>query len=304
LDIAGMASPIAPAATLLLLRDRGTQLEVLMLRREAALRFMGGMWVFPGGRVDVSDCTPAAAAQVAESPATEPRLRALDGSPLADALALGLRIAACRETYEEAGILLVRQRDGRGPDRRQLDALQAERERVVRTPGTFTQLLADAGLLLDIGRLVSWGHWITPSQERIRFDTRFFAAGTPEGQSASADGQESTELEWLTPQDACRAAARGEMQLAPPTLLTLEDLDEAYARHGSVDALLNAERGRATPPVLPRIRTEGATMHVLMPWDPAYAETQGEGPAPAAAYPPHLTRRRSNLVFERGAPAR
>lgn len=94
------------------------------------------------------------------------------------------------------------------------------------------------------------------------------------------------------------------MQLAPPTLLTLEDLDEAFQRHGSVEALLAAERGRATPPVLPRIRMEGTTVHVLMPWDPAYAETQGEGLAPATDYPPHLTRRRSDLVFRRGAPRR
>lgn len=185
-------APIAPAATLLLLRGCGTRLEVLMLRREAALKFMGGMWVFPGGRVDPSDCTPTAAAQAAESPATEPGLRALDGSPLPDALALGLRIAACRETWEEAGILLARRRDGGSPDQRQLHALQAERERVT-TPGAFTQRLAAAGLLLDVGRLVSWAHWITPSHERRRFDTRFFTAGMPEGQSASTDGRESTE---------------------------------------------------------------------------------------------------------------
>src|SRR5262245_34108100 len=294
---------IAPAATLLLLRDRGTQLEVLMVRRGSALRFMGGMWVFPGGRVDTSDCTPAAAANVVGSSTAE-ALCALDGSPLPDALALGLRIAACRETYEETGILLAQQRDGGNPDRRLLAALEAERERVTRSPEAFPELLANAGLLLDVGRLVSWGHWITPSHERMRFDTRFFATAWPAGQSASAHGEESTELEWLTPQDACRAAARGEMQLAPPTLLTLEDLDEAYASRGSVEALLNAERGRATPPVLPRIRMEGTTIQVLMPWDPAYAQTPGDGPAPATVYPPHLTRRRSKLVFQRGAAAR
>jgi 8-oxo-dGTP pyrophosphatase MutT (NUDIX family) len=294
---------IAAAATLILLRDRGLRLEVLMMRRGSALRFMGGMWVFPGGRVDPSDCTPAAAGNVAESPTAE-RLCAVDGSPLPAALALGLRIAACRETYEEAGILLARQRDGGSPDPRQLAELQTERERVARSPVAFPQLLADAGLLLDVGGLVSWGHWITPSHERVRFDTRFFATAMPEGQSASADRRESTELEWLTPEDVCRAAARGEMQLAPPTLLTLEDLDEAYASHGSVATLLAAERGRPTPPVMPRTRSEGVTTYVLMPWDPAYAQAQGEGTGPATAYPPHLTRRRSNLVFQRAAPGR
>jgi 8-oxo-dGTP pyrophosphatase MutT (NUDIX family) len=249
-------------------------------------------------------CTPAAAAQATRASDTEPRLYALDGSPLPDALALGLRIAACRETYEEAGILLARRADGRSPERRQLRALRAERERRAHTPAAFTRLLADARLWLDVGRLVPWSHWITPSHETRRFDTRFFAAAAPKGQSGSVDRQESTELAWLTPQDACRASGRGDLQLAPPTLLTLEDLDEAHARHGSVAALLAAERNRPTPPVLPRVRVEGATMHVLMPWDPAYVQAPGQGTAPTTAFPPHLARRRSTLVFQRGTPGR
>ena len=67
------------------------------------------------------------------------------------------------------------------------------------------------------------------------------------------------------------------MLIAPPTLLTLEDIDEAHALHGGVSEMLAAERGRATPPVMPRVVMDGATTHVLMPWNPAYALAQGEG---------------------------
>ena len=84
-----------------------------MMRRGQALRFMGGMWVFPGGRVDPSDCTPAAAALVPADVEPAQGLCAIDGEPLPGSLALGLRVAACRETFEEAGLLLVRRRDGR-----------------------------------------------------------------------------------------------------------------------------------------------------------------------------------------------
>lgn len=299
------AQAITPAATLLLLRERAAEVEVLMMRRGQALRFMGGMWVFPGGRVDPSDCTPAAAALVpADVEPAQGRLCAIDGEPLPGSLALGLRVAACRETFEEAGLLLVRRRDGRPVAPGDLRPLHAERERVTRTPGGFTDLLAAAGLLLDVGQLVYWSHWITPSHEPRRFDTRFFARSMPPGQWASVDRRESTDLAWLTPRDACHAAERGEMQLAPPTLLTLEDLDEAHTHHGGVTAMLAAERGRATPPVMPRIRVESSTMHVLLPWDPAYAQAQGEGSTAPAGYPPHLTRRRSSLVIPREALSR
>jgi len=296
--------PIPPAATLLLLRERNSRVEVLMMRRQDALRFMGGMWVFPGGRVDPPDCEPAAAALVPDlSGQADAILCAPDGAPLTPDLALGLRVAACRETWEEAGVLLVRHRDGQAPAPRELRALVADRDRTMQTPGGFAQMVASAGLLLDLDRLVYWSHWITPSHESRRFDTHFFAVAMPEGQVASLDHRESTELAWLAPSDVCAAASSGTMLIAPPTQLTLEDLHEAHARHGGVAAMLAAERGRPTPAVMPRVTIDGATTHVLMPWNPEYAQAQGEGYISSAGYPPHLARRPSRLVFRRATPA-
>jgi 8-oxo-dGTP pyrophosphatase MutT (NUDIX family) len=299
-DTSAAARPIAPAATLLLLRERDSRIEILMMRRQEALRFMGGMWVFPGGRVDPPDCDPAAAALVAdEAPDRAPIMLAPDGTPLPPELVLGLRVAACRETYEEAGILLVRGRDGRPPSPQLMQTLAAAREGSTHVPGGFTDLVASAGLLLDIDQLVYWSHWITPSHESRRFDTHFFAVAMPEEQTARLDQRESTEVAWLAPRDVCTAAASGRMLIAPPTQLTLEDIAEAHALHGGVSAMLAAERGRPTPPVMPRLVMDGTTTHVLMPWNPGYADAPGEGCISHAGYPPHLTRRPSSLVFRR-----
>lgn len=271
-----------------------------MMRRQEALRFMGGMWVFPGGRVDPPDCGPVAAALVAaESAHRAPVMCAPDGTPLGPELVLGLRVAACRETYEEAGVLLVRRRDGRPPAGAELHALASAPDGVTHAPVGFLDLVASSGLLLDVDRLVYWSHWITPSHEPRRFDTHFFAVAMPEGQVASLDQRESTELAWLTPRDICAAAASRSMLIAPPTLLTLEDIDEAHALHGGVSAMLSAERGRSTPPVMPRVVMHGTTMHVLMPWHPEYAQAPGEGCISPTGYPTHLSRRRSSLVFRR-----
>jgi 8-oxo-dGTP pyrophosphatase MutT (NUDIX family) len=278
--------------------------EVLMMRRQDALRFMGGMWVFPGGRVDPPDCGPAAAALVPDVPGEDDAvLHAPDGAPLAPDLALGLRVAACRETWEEAGVLLVRRRNGQPPAPQELAALAAERDHTTQAPGGFAEMVASAGLVLDVDRLVHWSHWITPSHESRRFDTHFFAVAMPEGQVASLDKRESTELAWLAPGEVCAAASSGAMLIAPPTQLTLEDLHEAHARHGGVAAMLAAERGRPTPAVMPRVAIDGATTHVLMPWNPEYAQAQGEGYISPAGYPPHLTRRPSRLVFRRATAA-
>jgi 8-oxo-dGTP pyrophosphatase MutT (NUDIX family) len=295
-----LPSAVWAAATLLLLRDGSAGVEILMMRRERELRFMGGMWVFPGGRLDPSDCSPAATGLLAEADRRGAYpMRSLDGTELPYEVALGLRVAACRETYEEAGLLLVRHRDGHRPSPGHVYALQAERARVASLPGAFIELIASAGLLLEVDRLVYWSHWITPSLEPRRYDTRFFAAAVPDGQVASADLQESTELRWLAPHDALVAEARGEMGLAPPTVLTLEDIEESHRVHGGVAAMLAAERDRATPPVMPRIVRDGGATVSVMPWDPAYAAMPGEGCNPAEGYPPHLARRRGSVTFRR-----
>jgi 8-oxo-dGTP pyrophosphatase MutT (NUDIX family) len=267
---------------------------------------MGGMWVFPGGRVDVADASEAIRARVAPDAlgAWHGRLHTPQAEPLAEAAALALYVAACRETFEESGVLLARDREGAACSGERSARLQGHREAVASNAGAFVAMLEHEDLYLDLAPLAYWSHWITPSLEPKRFDTRFFAIAVPPDQAASADHCELTEHAWVRPARVHEAIERREIRVVPPTLLTLEDLAECHARHGSLAAMLDAERGRATPPVMPRIEVRTDEFRVVMPWDAGYADVPGEGCTPECGFPPHLTRRRSCISVARDREAR
>lgn len=289
------------AATVLLLREVEGELDVLMMRRGSGLSFMAGMWVFPGGRVDAADASSAVRARVAPDAlgTWHDRLHTTSGDPLPEEAALALYVAACRETFEESGVLLARDRSGAACGGERTARLQEFREAVAADAQRFVALLEREDLYLDLAPLVYWSHWITPSLEPKRFDTRFFAIAVPTDQAASADRSELTEHAWVRPARVHEALERREIRVVPPTLLTLEDLAESHARHGSLAAMLEAERGRPTPPVMPRIELKVDEFRVVMPWDAGYAVAPGEGCAPAGGFPPHLARRRSCVSVAR-----
>jgi len=274
---------------------------VLMMRRGTGLAFMAGMWVFPGGRVDASDASEAIRARVSPDAlgSWHGRLCTPLGAPLAEEAALALHVAACRETFEESGVLLVRDRTGAPCSGYRMARLQEHREAVASNAGAFVAMLEREDLYLDLAPLIYWSHWITPSVEPKRFDTRFFAIAVPPDQAASADRGELTEHAWVRPSRVHEAIERREIRVVPPTLLTLEDLAESHARHGSLATMLEAERDRATPPVMPRIEVRADEFRVVMPWDAGYAQVAGEGCAPAGGFPPHLARRRSCVSVAR-----
>jgi len=289
------------AATVLLLRESEGELEVLMMRRGTGLAFMGGMWVFPGGRVDACDTSEAIHTRIPHDArdAWQGGLRTPQGEPLTEEAALALYVAACRETFEESGVLLARDRAGAGCSGEHAARLQQYREQVASEAGAFIGLLEREDLYLDLAPLVYWSHWITPSLEPKRFDTRFFAIAVPPDQAASADRGELTEHAWVKPARVHEAIERREIRVVPPTLLTLEDLAESHARHGSLATMLEAERGRPTPPVMPRIEVRAEEFRVVMPWDACYAQVAGEGYAPDGGFPPHFTRRLSCVSVAR-----
>jgi glyoxylase-like metal-dependent hydrolase (beta-lactamase superfamily II)/8-oxo-dGTP pyrophosphatase MutT (NUDIX family) len=193
-----------PAATLVLLRDSTGGPEVLMLQRTQSAVFLGGAYVFPGGSLDTTDTDPRVVQRVKNLPGDNP--------PIA------YWIAAIRECFEEAGVLLACDAAGKliAPERAR--ALAAYRNR------PFIELLEENDLYVPAGELGYVGHWVTQPGRSRRFDTRFFVAAAPPGQEALHDAAETVHTLWITPADALERAARGEIELVYATKHTLSEL--------------------------------------------------------------------------------
>jgi 8-oxo-dGTP pyrophosphatase MutT (NUDIX family) len=253
-----MTVPLRDAATVIVLRGSGT-LEVLLLRRHAGSGFAASAWVFPGGVVDPADTRLHPACWEGADPIA---LAPLVGrSP---EVALGLCVAAVRETFEESGLLFARR-----PDGTRLDLGDPDIVALRRATARFHTALAETGLVLDLGALRPFSRWLTPESEPRRYDAIFFVARAPEDQVADHDRVETTESRWLTPADALAGHARGEFDLMFPTARTLE----ALADLGDLEAILaSVPPGTRLRPLLPHLEldAEGRVAAIIHPDDPAY----------------------------------
>jgi 8-oxo-dGTP pyrophosphatase MutT (NUDIX family) len=301
-----VTTTIPHAATVLLLRESGDGLQVLLTKRAAGLSFMGGLWVFPGGRMEASDLSPELAARTDPATIADTGSRMLRVEADADTASIdldtarGLLMAACRETFEESGVLLARPRGGGHWGSERLARVTARRVAASADATEFARMLVDEDLVLDVERLVYWSHWITPAFENRRFDTRFFALTVPPDQEASVDRGELTHHAWLTAADVRTHLASGEMKMAPPTLATLQDLWSSHARHGGLAAMLAAERTRVVPPILPKRAEVGVDeIEIVLPWDEQYGQTPGEGCRTLESYPDYVAALPSRMRFPR-----
>ncbi len=246
-----------PAATVLLLRDGADGMEVFMQVRHDAIEFASGALVFPGGRVDPGDH------QVAERPELCPGPEGLD------AMAMALRVAALRETFEECGILLAREREGGaliGADRlRVIEASQ--RAPLCQGELRFSDILDTEGLVLATELLVPFAHWITPASQAKRYDTHFFLAVAPEDQVGAHDGQEAVDSAWLTPAAAQAGVESGRYKMVFPTHMNLTKL----GRHGTVAAALAAAAASTIVTVEPAVtRRPDGTRQLRIPAEAGY----------------------------------
>ena len=254
----------SPAATVVLLRDRPAGgVECLLMRRHLKSKFAAGDFVFPGGKIEADDNPEDAAAwcRGLDVKAAARRLRLED----APRTALGYWIGAIRETFEEAGLLLAV--DAAGRDVAVDTPRFAEYRRACHADNrAFWPMLLAEKLQLATDRLVYFAHWITPEEQPLRFDTRFFAAPAPARQQAVGDDHEMTDLKWLTAAEAVDAQRRGEISLRNPTVKNLLLFDGATCTTHALDRL----RDREVSTIRPRIVMEGSERKVLMPGDPGY----------------------------------
>jgi 8-oxo-dGTP pyrophosphatase MutT (NUDIX family) len=255
-----------PAATLVLLRDREpseVEVEVLLIQRHRASRFAGGDFVFPGGKVE-SDDNPADAARwcagLDESEAA--RVLGLVESPRK---ALAHWVGAIREAFEEVGVLLAWGPDGR-PARVDDERFETYRRACQADNRAFWNMIRAEGFTVATDRLRYFAHWITPEENPLRYDTRFFAAPMPEGQHAVPDDQEIVAVRWLTVAEALAACAAGAINLRTPTMKTLAQFEGAAS---SAEALERVSRGPIVS-MRPRIVLEDGERRVLLPGDPGY----------------------------------
>ena len=196
---------IIPAATVILLRDGADGVETLVLLRNSKLAFAGGMWVFPGGRVDPGDRVPGET--------TDP----------VEGVIRAARNAAVRESAEEAGLAVV-------PD-----------------------------------SLTVYAHWSPPKIAPKRFATWFFVAPAPAG-DVIVDGGEIHEHAWVRPADGLARRDAGEIELAPPTWVTLHDL----AQFATVDDALEEIRRREPEFFETRITTVDEAIVAMWHGDAGY----------------------------------
>ncbi|HEY0437732.1 MAG TPA: NUDIX hydrolase, partial [Phenylobacterium sp.] len=241
---------IKAAATILLLRDEPA-FEVLMVKRHHQIDFASGALVFPGGKTHAGDHDPNWDAHTVAWEAHDPEQRAL-------------RIAAIREVFEEAGILLARRRDGQpmSGEACPMDVRQAVDAGRTR----FIDVVASLDAYLDLDALTVFARWVTPAIVPKRFDTWFYAVTAPAEQVAACDGRETVDAEWIAPSEALRLAAEGQRKVIFPTRMNLQLLAEAAS---GPDAVVRAQ-ARTLVTVQPKVVQKEGGRYLALPPDAGY----------------------------------
>jgi len=236
-DTAAVPAEPRPAASVIIVRPApagaAEPIEVYMVRRQRSMKFLGGFYAFPGGKVDAGDAAPAVldgcwgldAARATQS------FPGRDGPP-----PLAFWVAAVRELLEESGVLLACDGAGRVIAPREPGVAaraDAARQALVAGGADFGALLAEAGWRCDLRPLRYLSHFVTPTTSPIRFSARFFLCRLPAGQTPRLYTEETSEGFWIHPADGYGRFLAKEMAMAEPAEYRL-----AYiAQFRSVDEL-------------------------------------------------------------------
>ena len=262
---------VRDAATVMLVRDEQDGLQVFMLRRNLNSEFVGGAYVFPGGAVDDADrhsdlgavCEGRSDAQASEALGIE------EGG-------LAFWVAAIRECFEEAGVLLAYDEHGdmvRLSDATVAGRFQRHREAVDRGERRLVEICADERLRIAVDHLHYFSHWITPEGAPRRYDTRFFVCAAPPEQTALHDNRETIANLWIRPADALERYERGAFDLIFPTIKSLEAIGR-FER--SSDLLAAAAAAGDVPGLHPRLTSDGHGVRIHLPGDSEAARGGGD----------------------------
>jgi 8-oxo-dGTP pyrophosphatase MutT (NUDIX family) len=280
--------PVRDAATVILVRDADTAvadrdasgsagfasdpgradepgIEVFMLRRNLQSDFVGGAYVFPGGAVDEADrLTDLEPVCTGRSDADASHQLGIERGGLA------FWVAAIRECFEEAGVLLADDLGGEfvtfaDPD---VDArFRLHRKAVDTRERRLVEICAQEQLQLAVGAMYYFSHWITPVGPTRRYDTRFFVARAPEGQVPLHDDGETIANLWIRPSDALARHKAGDYQLVFPTMRSLVALE----RFATADEVLAAVAAiEHVPTILPKIIEDTGGYRIILPGDDGY----------------------------------
>jgi 8-oxo-dGTP pyrophosphatase MutT (NUDIX family) len=230
-----------PAATLVLFRDR----EHLFVERAATMAFAAGALVFPGGRVDAGDHDLAQ---------RFPHLAPDDAAA---------RIAAVRETVEEAGIAI-------GVNNATDQDMVARLRRHLTDGVPFADALGALGFTLDLDQLVPFARWRPNFKESRTFDTRFFIAQMPEhAADGSVDETENVHMFWASAQAVLDKADAGQARVIFPTRRNLERL----ATFADFAAARDQANAIAPDTVTPWVEDRDGTTYLCIPEDRGYPIT-------------------------------
>jgi 8-oxo-dGTP pyrophosphatase MutT (NUDIX family) len=264
-DASSTSTPLVPrpAATVMVLRPVEENApdgayQVFMVRRSTKSAFVPDMYVFPGGSLDLNDSSAAALDRITGLTVSAfrdtPEIGAFEAVvPLSPEQIAGLHLAALRELFEEAGVLLAQDEQGeefeigKGQERR--TRFRQYRKALQNKELSFVEMLEREKVKADGGRLIYFSHWITPPLERRRFDTRFFVTRVDYGHEAEADEYETTEGVWIEPAKALELHEQKQFNMIYPTIAHLRRL----AAQPTLPALLEYARNKEVVPAMPDI---------------------------------------------------
>ena len=263
-----MAAIPKKATTVILLRDiKPLGFEVFLLKRHEKSSFMGGNFVYPGGRVDREDGSLELCA-LTQGMTFEEAKNILGGN-ISPEESFAHWTAGIRELFEEAGVLFAYEQSGillQIKSGGEQEKFSNYRVQLQKGEITLCQMAQEENLLFALDQIHYYAHWITPEARSERFDTRFFLSRYPSGQEASHDQKETTAGVWLTPRIALEENLKGEVVLSPPTLKTLEDL----SRFKTIDEVFALLRNSEIRPILPVHTKISSGPLIIFPWDPEY----------------------------------